>query len=202
MLPLGINKNTAFFGRPVGNSPELMPMDATLNKDVDDGVRYHVALTYNLAHDDPKKFSLSTPKRGSSAYLRVWEQCPPSNRIIEDTDKFLKALTKISNANGVAITDVPRKGHRHDAGSISLKKRGGVRMKREEAKVRWVHEDARQSRVSSIQSSIRIHSDAPKEEKRLKKMEDDNGVFDSEKEIMNFFDAEKIISTRPCQDWV
>ena len=40
ILPeLGLNDTFARFkGVPLGNSPELMPLDASLNKDVDDGV--------------------------------------------------------------------------------------------------------------------------------------------------------------------
>lgn len=64
VLPLGINKGTVYFGRVIGNSPELMLMDNSLNKDLDDEVCYHIALMYNLEHDDLKKFTLSTPKRG------------------------------------------------------------------------------------------------------------------------------------------
>ena len=85
-----------------------MPKDNSLNKDVDDEVRFHIVLTNHLKNDDPKKFTLSTPKRGSSAYFRVWEQVPCLNCIMQDTNKFLKALTDISNAEGVA-DDVARK---------------------------------------------------------------------------------------------
>lgn len=55
LLPLEINRDTSFFGRPVGNSLEMMLLDATLNKDVDDGVCFHIALTTLLDEDDPKK---------------------------------------------------------------------------------------------------------------------------------------------------
>ena len=55
-------QKNVYFGRPVGNSPKLMPMNATLNKDVDDGVRFHIALTYNLKHDDPKNARLQLRK--------------------------------------------------------------------------------------------------------------------------------------------
>ena len=62
LLPLGINASTVYFGQPVGNPPKLTPMDATLNKDVDDGVIFHIALTYNLKHDDPKNSRLQLRK--------------------------------------------------------------------------------------------------------------------------------------------
>ena len=66
-----LNKGTIFFGRPVGNHPEWMIWDDCLNKDVDDGVGYHVSLTSELAKDDKRKFDLSTPARQDRAYLRL-----------------------------------------------------------------------------------------------------------------------------------
>jgi len=56
LLPLGINKGTVFENRVIGNLPEMMPMDVSLNKDVDDAVSFHVSLTYNLSNEDPKFF--------------------------------------------------------------------------------------------------------------------------------------------------
>lgn len=68
LLPLDINVGTVYEERLVGNSPKMIPLYNTLNKDHDDEVRFHILLTSHLNNDDPKKFSLSTPKRGSSAY--------------------------------------------------------------------------------------------------------------------------------------
>ena len=121
LLPLEINMGTVYENRPVGNSPEMMPMDNTLNKDHDDEVRFHISLTSHLKEDDPKKFTLSTPKRGSSAYHRVWEQVPSSKRIIEDTNKFLHAIKVISQHEGVVVPGLGnRKGHRSE-GNRNLK---------------------------------------------------------------------------------
>ena len=54
---LGCNGGTDYAERPVGNSPEMMPFDASLNRDVDVCVDAHVAITRDLADDDPRKFS-------------------------------------------------------------------------------------------------------------------------------------------------
>ena len=56
-------------GRPVGDSPELMPLDSTLNKDVDDAVNMHVAYTSHISKDDPHQFSMATPKKGLQTML-------------------------------------------------------------------------------------------------------------------------------------
>ena len=46
--------------RPVGDSPEFMPWDTSLNNDVHCAVDRHVTMTNNMAKDDKDKFDLST----------------------------------------------------------------------------------------------------------------------------------------------
>ena len=82
LLPIGINGGTVFFGRPVGNLSEMMPMDCYLNKDHDDALVAHIFHTYHLENDDEKKPSLSIPKRGNSSASPVWEVVPTLERII------------------------------------------------------------------------------------------------------------------------
>ena len=142
LLPLEINKGTVYENRPVGNSPEMMPLDSSLNKDHDDVVRFHMALTAHLSEEDPRKFSLSTPKRGASAYLCAWEGAPSSRHIIEDTNKFLYAIKVISDFEGIVVPGLGnQKGHQ--AEGLSLKKRSGIWIKNTGGqKDRWMHEDA------------------------------------------------------------
>jgi hypothetical protein len=54
-----------YYCKPVGNSPEMMPWDTSLNQDVKCAVDRHVMNTADFSEDDPLKFSLSTPKRGA-----------------------------------------------------------------------------------------------------------------------------------------
>ncbi len=42
--------------KPVGNSPELMPLDSSLNRDIHIAVQRHVALTNGYENDDERKF--------------------------------------------------------------------------------------------------------------------------------------------------
>jgi hypothetical protein len=73
LLPmLDCNAGTPHELKPVGNSPELMPLDNSLNQDLHESVRQHAALTQSLGNDDINKFDISTPRRGSRAYHRVW----------------------------------------------------------------------------------------------------------------------------------
>ena len=43
-----LNAGTLFCGRPVGNSPEFMPLNNSLNQDILMCHRYHCAVTYHL----------------------------------------------------------------------------------------------------------------------------------------------------------
>ena len=63
----------SYLGRPVGNTPEMMPWDCSLNKDLKDAVMQHVCYMRHLPEEDERKFSLSTPKRGSWAFRRILE---------------------------------------------------------------------------------------------------------------------------------
>lgn len=76
VLPeLNLNKGTVYANRPVGNSPEIMPLDCSLNQDVHCAVQSMVLMTSFLEDGDKRKFSVSTPPRGYDAYSRVWN-CP------------------------------------------------------------------------------------------------------------------------------
>jgi hypothetical protein len=55
-------------GQPVGKSPENMPWDTSLYKDLHDAVKYHVAATADFAKAEPRKFDMMTPKKGTDAY--------------------------------------------------------------------------------------------------------------------------------------
>jgi hypothetical protein len=65
---------TVYAGRPPGNSPELKPWGASLNKDVDDCVARHVAVGYGLKEGDlgySKRFFQHTLREQRSAYKRL-----------------------------------------------------------------------------------------------------------------------------------
>jgi hypothetical protein len=142
---LRCNAGTPFAGRPVGNSPELMPLDCSLNKDVDDSLRLHVVLTKTYAEDDTRKFSFSTPTRLERSYRRVLTGSPIGARIIQDVERCMGPhLRKIIEYKGAVVPNLgSRAGHRTD-GSAGINKRGGRRTKRAApAGGSWVHEDAR-----------------------------------------------------------
>ena len=120
-----------YVGRPVGDSPELVNWDSTLNKDCHETVNKHVAMTADLDEDDDEnKFSLATPNKGTSAYLRILDPetgvCPTSARIIEDTNKVYLAMDRIIKAKGCVVPDInTREGHRADAAREGMNDRRG-----------------------------------------------------------------------------
>jgi hypothetical protein len=169
---LDLNKGTCYAGRPVGNSPELMPLDASLNKDVDDAAHRHIVFTHCLEDDNPQKFTMSTPHKGSRAYQRVWNSpavpafetgeiveggAPSSTRIIQDIDKFLLSAHTIFRHKGIVVDGLgTRHGHRNEIG-IS-QKRGGARKKGVDLPDdSFIHPDARSARMDALSNSIRTH---------------------------------------------
>ena len=77
-----------------------MPWDASLNQNLHEAVRSHVSMTFELHQDCPKKFDLSTPKRGAHAYLRILEGVPEEKRIIQDIRLVFESLEKVRLARG------------------------------------------------------------------------------------------------------
>ena len=46
LLPMnGFQDGTHYYGRPVGNSPEFMPLDNSLNRDILHSLRFHCVLS-------------------------------------------------------------------------------------------------------------------------------------------------------------
>jgi hypothetical protein len=116
-------------GRPIGNMPEMQPLDCTLNKDGHDGVQSHCAATAHIPDDDsdPRTFSISTPARGNRAYFRVLEGLPSSDRIIQDCMRWVPNMREISLAKGAIVPGIGnRQGCHFDQ---APGKRGGKRVR-------------------------------------------------------------------------
>ena len=118
-------------------------MDCSLNKDVDDSVKWHVAVTSKVPVDDPRKFSRATKNEQDRAYLRVWDPVigvsPTKKRIVQDCERFFVHLKAISENKGCVIQGlgsrsvysvgfVARNGHRKVEGGPDH--RGGLREKK------------------------------------------------------------------------
>jgi len=160
----GLNAGTRYERHPPGNSPELMPLDASLNNDIHQAVDLHVAFTRHLRPGDPgyeERFSRSTPALQSSAYLRLHDPdlgpeagTPLGSRICQDIGKFIPALEAIRDARGIIIPGLgTRNGHRA-AASNGKAQRGGKREKGASKGDIWVHPDAAGARIGLMEASL------------------------------------------------
>ena len=109
LLSIGINSETFFFSIPVGNFPEMMPMDYLLNKDHDKTLVNHILYTYHLKNDNEEKLSLFTPKCSNSSTIWVWEVTPTPEHIMQCTKIFLYTCDIISDHQSVAVADLGNK---------------------------------------------------------------------------------------------
>jgi hypothetical protein len=107
-----------------GNGPENMPWDLSLNKDSHENTNRHVVLTHELADDDPKKFDLSTPKKGSWADQRVLKIFPSSKQIKQDILNVFVNMEKVWKAGGILVEGLGKNyGERYD--NVKIKQRPG-----------------------------------------------------------------------------
>ena len=121
-------------GKPVGNSPEFMPLDTHLNQDLHSSHDFHVTLTQDLPDDNDKKFDGSTPKRLSQSYHKLFHPqtgvAPSSIRIQQDVSRVLQSLESVLAADGCIIDENVRTGRRYEKNDDSSKKKwGGKRVK-------------------------------------------------------------------------
>lgn len=106
--------------RPVGNSPELMPLDSHLFADFKRAIIYNVASTAEYANDNPKKFKLGTPKEVFSSMQRAWKIHPTPERIVQDVLKWPKNLDKIYAAQGAVVPEVDNRHGRRETTAFKM----------------------------------------------------------------------------------
>ena len=153
----GVNAGTRCHGRPVGNSPEFMPLDNSLNADVKRAHDRHVGVTMHLPKDDARKFSNRTPQAISRGIKRIVESvdhgCPSSARIIQDCNKALDAMWAVYNAEGGIVPGLAdRNGIRYSTSGTGS--HGGVRVKNEECdEMGWLEAGAKDA-VMEMQNGL------------------------------------------------
>ena len=130
ILPeLGCNANAVYHDHAVGNTPEVMPLDTSLFNDLDEAIDRHVVRSSRLAHADPKKFSMSTPARASSAFRRVWTGEPTSTRIKQDIGKLTCNMQQIVHHKGCVAPGLGNSGKRCNNECQKSSNWGGSRFK-------------------------------------------------------------------------
>ena len=122
--------------RPVGNSPEFMPWDASLFMDFNFALWRHEAITANLDKDDPRKFSSATPATLDYAARRLLDPDEhvkgrsgiTSKRIIQDVNGALNAHFDVVANDGTAGDGIgKRTGERAKRIAKKGETRGGPR---------------------------------------------------------------------------
>ena len=76
---LGLNMGTTYACRPVGNRPEWMSLDNSLNNDIQLALSLHCAITAYLDDGDIRKFLFSTPSTIVSGIQRIYNNPASSN---------------------------------------------------------------------------------------------------------------------------
>ena len=145
-----------FVGRPVGDSPENMPWDCSLNNDVHLSVGRHVIFASWLENDDLKKFDMSTPVRGSHAYERILAICPSSKRVVQDIAKVFVSMECVRQANGKRVDGLGNRKGKRQGNAAKTELRGGYRPRKLgmfENKEIPIHPDAFQARQLKLEAS-------------------------------------------------
>ena len=98
----GLQDRKPYSGRPVGNSPNFMPLDNSLNRDIFQSLQFYCVLSHLFLYGEGTdkeeinmRFSFSTPKEIARGLKRIWESKMGntySEKIIQDVDMKLKAL--------------------------------------------------------------------------------------------------------------
>ena len=167
LLPVnGCCAGTIYFNRPVGNTPEVMPWDESLNRDVHCCVNRYESMSRWIKKDEHpdlwhKRFTRTNQKQMLYSYMRVLDPvtgvCPSSHRIIQSITKCWGVnIDKIVEYKGAIVpredSGVSRNGRRTVSG---VSKRGGKRVKNEWTGMKVFHPHAQE-----IWERFRIQSES------------------------------------------
>ena len=87
-----------------GNTPASNPLDMQCFSDVKSRLDSWIRLTESYDDEDPRKYTLITPKAGFDSINRVWQTTPSSKRIVEDILEIPNSY-KIIVAGGGVLCD-------------------------------------------------------------------------------------------------
>ena len=94
-----------------------MPIDNSLNNDLQLSHRYHCAVTAHLPDYDARKYSLSTPLRIVRGIKKIWEDpvgAPNSKRVIQDVYLTFESHRIVYEASSKMVPILAnRNGHRN-----------------------------------------------------------------------------------------
>ena len=142
-----------------------MPLDMSLNNDIQLSLPLHYTITDHLDKDNERKFSMATPKmiaKGIQQLSGHDGNVPSSRRIMQDCDLALHAFRVVYRAGGKMIPGLANQsGHRNHTEGRNKEGLYGVRVKnvlREEVR-RWLHlhtQEANAERTAELIESLDI----------------------------------------------
>ena len=177
ILPININKGTRYENTVCGNSPEFMPLDNSLNRDIQLSHDHHTIMTAHLPKDDIRRFSKATPVLIDRGIRRIWdnsEGTPSGRRVLQDIERATDAMLAVLLADGKMVPEiVNRNGHRNEKAGQSAKgnrnKEGSER--KDWDKDQWLHPLVRdvveERKLAVIQKYMDDSSDSSDEESEL-----------------------------------
>ena len=159
------------------NNPCFMPWDNKLNKNVSDFVGWNVIFTMSLGKDDAKKFSLATPKKTESAYLRAMgcELDESGEFVLLDKElapgwfgKYMLTDFKLCYGRETITTVLAkgkarpagRNGHRRSVAGEKGRGRGGKRTKKKKPDLAMMHPDSRAAYEGTMAGIVAKHAQA------------------------------------------
>ena len=163
-----------------GDLPKFMPWDTSLNNDLHLAVKRHVLLTKEFETGNAKKFDMSTPARGTAAYLRILDPItggvPSSRRIVQDVTSVLESMMIVYECQGTVVQGLgDRSGKRQPAAAVAvavhdddaavavpvavnerleqMKQQKKIAAKENEIVEKWTHPDACEGRSAILKIS-------------------------------------------------
>ena len=88
----GCNIGIIHTNHPVGNSPEFMTLDNSLNHDIQGNLSLHYAVTAHLPDDDSRKFSMRIPSTIVEGIGKIWRW----RRIFQNLSELCRIAIKRS----------------------------------------------------------------------------------------------------------
>jgi hypothetical protein len=136
-----------------------MPWDTSLNNDLKEKVDQHVQATSDLPEDDPRKFSLSTPSRGSEAFKRVLANTPSSKRIVQDVFQVVVSMKKVMAAKGAHVPGIGNRTGKRRIVALDKNKSNNPTGKRKRGQFDYgndhlLHDDAVQATRVKVEKSL------------------------------------------------
>ena len=101
-----LNKNTTYYDRPLGNSPEFMPLNNSLNNDIKSTYLHHCVVTAHLQSNNILGHSKASPKSIDPIIRRIWDNPkgpPSSKRIVHDFLQAIEAVDLVYEAKGCIV---------------------------------------------------------------------------------------------------